>query len=57
MTILNQSRFHTNFTKLMPLKNQTINPNEKTNQSKHLPITVEAHEYNLPYDQGIDLLF
>jgi hypothetical protein len=56
ITMLNQSRFYTNFTKIMPIKNQTIGLNKNLNQTKHLPITVEAHEYNLAYDQGIDLL-
>lgn len=56
--MFNQSRFHANFTTIIPIKNdsknQTIDYNEGKNQSKHFPMTVEAHEYNLAYDQGID---
>ncbi|CAF3322188.1 unnamed protein product [Rotaria sp. Silwood1] len=61
MMIFNQSRFHKNFTKMIPIKpsiidkknekNTTIQIDEKKIQSEHFPITVEAHEYNLTHDQ------
>jgi hypothetical protein len=58
--IFNQSRFQTNLTKLISIKrdykNQThliIHSDEKRIQVvKHIPMTVEAHGYNLIHDQG-----
>ena len=60
--MLNQSRFHTNFTRIIPIKpsiieqknqsNVTIQSNEDKSQTEHIPITVEAHEYDLAHDQG-----
>ncbi|CAF2334902.1 unnamed protein product [Rotaria sp. Silwood2] len=62
MMIFNQSRFHRNFTKMIPIKpsiiiekNETITTiqlDEKKIQPEHFPITVEAHAYNLAHDQG-----
>lgn len=66
MMMFNQSRFHKNFTKMIPMKtpitdkksevNITSHLNEKKVQTEHFPITVEAHEYNLAHDQGITFL-
>jgi hypothetical protein len=51
MLMLNQSRFHTNFTKLIPIKA------DYKNQTKQFPMSVQATEYNLALDQGLYLLF
>ena len=67
MMMINQSRFHTNFTKMIPIKpslvdeknqtNTTKQSNKETVETEHFPITVEAHEYDLAHDQGILLIF
>jgi hypothetical protein len=61
MMMFNQSRFQTNFTKIIPIKtdskNQSIVLKENQTHSKHFPISIEAHEYNLARDQGIQLYF
>lgn len=64
MMMFNQSRFHTNFTKMIPIKtsvleqknetNTTVQSDEKKLHTGLFPITVEAHEYDLAHDQGID---
>jgi len=66
MMMFNQSRFHTNFTKMIPIKssiidqknqtNTTIHSDEKKIHNERFPITVEAHEYDLAHDQGIHFL-
>jgi hypothetical protein len=63
MMMFNQSRFHTNFTKIIPIKSSIINQKNQTNTTIQLdekkthierfPISVEAHEYDLAHDQGI----
>jgi len=63
MMMFNQSRFHTNFTKMIPIKsiindqknqtNTTSQSDEKKTHTERFPITVEAHEYDLAHDQGI----
>ncbi len=57
MMMFNQSRFQTNFTKIIPIKTDSKNPMIvlKKNQihSQQFPISIEAHEYNLIHDQGI----
>ena len=68
MMMFNQSRFHANFTKMIPVKtssidsknetNTTINPDEKKVPTEHYPMSVEAHEYDLAHDQGtVDFSF
>jgi hypothetical protein len=67
MMMFNQSRFHTNFTKIIPIKstvidqknqtNTTIQSDEKKLHTEHFPITVEAHEYDLAHDQGSIVFF
>ena len=67
MMMFNQSRFHANFTKMIPIKtsiidqknqtNTTIQSDEKKVHTEHFPITVEAHEYDLAHDQGSDVFF
>ncbi len=61
MMMFNQSRFQTNFTKIIPIKtdskNQSIVLKENQTHSKHFPISIEAHEYNLARDQGIQFSF
>jgi hypothetical protein len=67
MMMFNQSRFHTNFTKMIPIKstiidqknetNTTSQSDEKKSQTEHYPIAVEAHEYDLAHDQGISRFF
>jgi hypothetical protein len=62
MMMFNQSRFHTNLTRIVPIKssivdmknsnNATINSNEKKTRVEHYPLSVEAHEYDLAHDQG-----
>ena len=60
MMMINQTRFHTNFTKMISIKPSIIDEQNQTNketiETKHFPITVEAHEYDLAHDQGIILL-
>jgi hypothetical protein len=66
MMMFNQSRFHTNFTKMIPIKstiidhknqtNTTAQSDEKKIQTEHYPIAVEAHEYDLAHDQGMTFL-
>ncbi|CAF0882096.1 unnamed protein product [Adineta steineri] len=61
MMMFNQSRFHTNFTKMIPIKSSIIDQKNQTNttspldekkiQTERFPITVEAHEYDLAQDQ------
>ncbi|CAF1201664.1 unnamed protein product [Adineta ricciae] len=61
MMMFNQSRFHTNFTKIIPIKtsigdqknltNTTIQSDEKKTPMDHFRISVEAHEYDLAHDQ------
>lgn len=63
MMMFNQSRFHTNFTKMIPMKpsvldqknqtNTTLQSDEKKIHSDHFPIKIEAHEYDLGQDQDI----
>ena len=48
LTINNQSRFHTNFTKILPIITQTID-----SAKQQIPMTVEAQTFNLAVDQGI----
>lgn len=67
MMMFNQSRFHTNFTKMIPIKSTIIDQKNQTNTTNesdekkihhdHFPITVEAHEYDLAHDQGISFHF
>jgi hypothetical protein len=67
MMMFNQSRFHANFTKLIPIKstiidqknqtNITVHSDEKKNETQHFPLSVEAHEYDLAHDQGIYYFF
>lgn len=62
MMMFNQSRFHANFTKMIPIKsslvdlknqtNTTAHTDEKKMQTEHFPMSVEAHEYDLAHDQG-----
>ncbi len=66
MMMFNQSRFHTNFTKMIPIKstiidqknqtNTTIHSDEKKTHTERFPISVEAHEYDLAHDQGISYI-
>ena len=61
--MLNQSRFHTNFTRMIPIKGAVTNSTNVTNataltngkkvQNEQYPVRVEAHEYDLAHDQGI----
>ncbi|CAF1105623.1 unnamed protein product [Rotaria sordida] len=58
MMIFNQTRFHTNFTKIITIKsdfknqtNTTIHTDKEQIQQEHFPMTVEAHEYDLAHDQ------
>ncbi len=67
MMMFNQSRFHANFTKMIPIKSSIIDQKNQTNttnqsdekktQTERFPITVEAHEYDLAHDQGSLLFF
>lgn len=62
MMMLNQSRFHTNFTKNLPQKsvnldqknqtNTTVHTDDKTLHDGRYAISVEAQEYDLAHDQG-----
>ena len=62
MMMFNQSRFHANFTKMIPIKsslvdlknltNTTVHTDEKKLHTEHFPMSVEAHEYDLAHDQG-----
>lgn len=64
MMMFNQSRFHTNFTKMIPIKSSVLDQKNQTNttlqsdgkktHAEHFPIRVEAHEYDLAHDQGTD---
>ena len=64
MMMFNQSRFHTNFTKMIPIKSSILDQKNQTNttlqsdgkktHAEHFPIRVEAHEYDLAHDQGTD---
>lgn len=61
MMMLNQSRFHTNFTKNLPQKsvnldqknqtNTTVHTDDKTLHDGRYAISVEAQEYDLAHDQ------
>ncbi|CAF1630072.1 unnamed protein product [Rotaria sp. Silwood1] len=56
--MFNQTRFHTNFTKIISIKsdyknqtNTTIHIDKEQIQQENFPMTVEAHEYDLAHDQ------
>ncbi len=48
LTINNQSRFCINFTKILPIKTQTIDSDKQ-----QIPMTVKAQTFNLAVDHGI----
>lgn len=63
MMMFNQSRFHTNFSRLLPIQTSSYNLTQTANStdreetkkfgSNHYPVHVEAQEYDLAHDQGI----
>ena len=66
MMIFNHTRFHRNFTKMIPVKSSKIDKKNETNitipsdeikaVTEHFPLNLEVHDQHHAHDQGNSFL-